>query len=120
MRFWGLLVALVVLYVWRLSGIASFDPVTDHLSNLYLSGGAVLLAAGPNGHRTRALVVAGALAAVNVVGEAVLPVLGIDDEVNEVMGDANTSDPVDALFGLAGIGAVLAVLPLRRSATIAS
>ena len=43
----GPLVACARAYVWRMSGLFPVEPVTDHLSNLYLTGADVTLLRGP-------------------------------------------------------------------------
>lgn len=113
-----LLASFVVLYAWRMSGALRFEPITAHLSNLYLTGAALTLASGPRAFsdaraRTRPLVAATALAVLNLALEVVLPAFGVDDEVNEAMADVNTSDPIDAVFGLAAVMLVLVLLPRR-------
>ena len=115
-----LLAAFAALYVWRMSDVLPVEGVTSHLSNLYLTGAALTLASGPRafidaGSRARPLVAAVALGALNVGLEVALPALGVDDEVNDALADVNTSDPIDALFGLSAVLLVLALLPRRRS-----
>ena len=113
-----LLASFAVLYAWRMSGVLRFEPITAHLSNLYLTGAALTLVSGPQAFadaqaRTRPLVAATALVALNLGIEVVLPAFGVDDEVNEAMADVNTSDPIDAVFGLAAVVLVLGLLPRR-------
>jgi hypothetical protein len=118
-RFAAFLVAFVALYAWRMSGVLPVAPITDHLSNLYLTGAALTLAIGPRGFgdpRRQPLVraVAAVLVAVNLVAEVLVAAIGLDDELNDALGNVNTSDPVDGLFGLAAVAAVLAATPWRH------
>ena len=111
-----LLVFFAALYAWRLSGVLEIEPITNHLSNLYLSGAALTLLTGSKafqdpGRRTRVLAPATGLLAVNIIGEIVLALVGLDDEVNEVFGNVNTSDPVDGVYGIVGVLLVLSALP---------
>lgn len=39
----------------------------------------------------------------------------IDEAVNRAMGDVNTTDPVDGLFGLVAVALVVLLLPPGRS-----
>ncbi len=115
----ALLVGFAVLYAWRMSGVLAVSPVTDHLSNFYLSGAALTLLIGPNGfrgpsRRSFALAAGAAIAAANVVMEMVVPALGLEETVNRAMGDVNTSDPVDGLFGIAAVVLVLSLVPRRQ------
>jgi hypothetical protein len=112
----ALLGAFALAYGWRMSGVADVAPVTDHLSNFYLSGAALTLAATPRGfvdvaRRRRVLLVALALVAVNVVAEVLLGIGDIDASVNRAMGGVNTSDPLDGLSGVLGVALVVALLP---------
>jgi hypothetical protein len=114
----ALLAACAVAYAWRISGLAPFPPVTDHLSNVYLTAAAVTLLGGPAAfvdpaRRGRLLVAAAAFAAVNVVGEVLLAAGGLGDTLNDAFGGVNTPDPVD---GLAGLAAAAAVALLRAPA----
>lgn len=113
-----LLASFAVLYAWRISGLLRFEPITAHLSNLYLTGAALTLVSGPRAFAdaratTRPLVAATALVLLNLGLEVVLPAFGVDDEVNEAMADVNTSDPIDAVFGLVAVVLVLVLLPRR-------
>ena len=113
-----LLVSFAALYAWRISGVLPVEPVTAHLSNLYLTGVALVVVSGPRAFvdgagTTRALAAALALVVLNLGLEVVVPALGIEDDVNEAMGDVNTSDPLDAVFGLVAVDLVLALLPWR-------
>jgi hypothetical protein len=111
----ALLVLFAVLYAWRMSGVVVSEPITNHLSNFYLSGAALTLLIGPRAFHTpsrpRVLATAGALLALNLLGEIVLALVGLDDEVNDAMGNVNTSDPVDGIFGIAGVLLVLLMIP---------
>ncbi len=60
------------------------------------------------------LVLAAVLGALNVIAEVVLAVGDVDDAVNRSMGDVNTTDPIDGLLGLIGIGLVILFLPRRH------
>lgn len=115
------LVMFGLLYIWRMSGVLEVDPVTNHLSNFYLSGAAFTLLVGPMGFKDasrRRLVLAAAsvLVAVNVFVEVVLALLGVDDEVNDAMGNVNTSDPIDGLFGVCAVLIVFLTTPWRGRA----
>ncbi|MFP5317998.1 MAG: hypothetical protein ACLGI2_06840 [Acidimicrobiia bacterium] len=117
----ALLVVFALAYLWRITGVLAVEPISSHLSNFYLTGAAVTLLSGRRAFvdpavRGRALVVAAAFAAVNVVVEVLLAAAGLDDEVNRAMGDVNTSDPVDGLSGLAAVALVVGLLPRRRPA----
>ncbi|HWL37610.1 MAG TPA: hypothetical protein VNQ77_15600 [Frankiaceae bacterium] len=114
----ALLALFALAYAWRITGVLPFQPVTDHLSNVYLTGGAVTLLSTPAGFtdpalRGRVLLAAAAFAAVNVVAEVVLAVGDAEDGINDAFGNVNTADPVD---GLAGVGAALLVFLLRAHA----
>lgn len=109
-----------VLYVWRMTGVLAVEPVTTHVSNFYLSGAALTLLVGPRGfqdlsRRGLVLAAAGVLVSVNVVVEVVLAALGVDDEVNDAMGNVNTSDPIDGLFGVAAVILVVSTTRWRGS-----
>ena len=54
---------------------------------------------------------AAVLGALNIALEVVVPALGIEDGVNRALGDVNTSDPVDAVFGLCAVVLVVTLLP---------
>lgn len=115
----GLLVLFALAYLWRITGVLPFDPVSSHLSNVYLTGGAVTLLSGPTAftdpaRRGRVLLVAAGFVALNVVGEIVLAIGGVGDVVNDAFGGVNTADPVD---GLAGVAAAGVVTLLRAPAT---
>lgn len=118
-----MLVLFGALYAWRISGLLEVPPVSDHLSNAYLSGAAVTLAGGPGafagatGPRRRALGAAALLLAVNVGLEVLAGAVGVDDELNRALGDVNTSDPADAVAGSLAIAGVLALLPPGSRAT---
>ncbi len=43
----ALLVLFALAYLWRITGVLPVEPVTSHLSNVYLTGAAVTLLAGP-------------------------------------------------------------------------
>ena len=116
-----LLVTFGLAYLWRISGLLPVASLTDHLSNFYLTGAAVVVLSGPAsfvdaGRRARAVVVAGLFAGLNLVVEIALAVGNADEAVNRAMGDVNTSDPVDGVFGLAATALVLALLPPRQGA----
>ena len=111
-----LLAVFAVAYVWRISGVLPVDPVTNHLSNFYLTGAALTLLSGPTAfvdpsRRPRALLLAGLFAGINLVAEVLLAIADMDDEVNRAMGDVNTTDPVDGLFGLVAVVLVVTLLP---------
>jgi len=116
-----LLVVFGLLYLWRMSDLLRFEPVTAHLSNFYLTGAGLTLTSGPrafleSSQRRRVFVLATLFAFLNVAAEVLLAAAGVDDEVNRAMGDVNTSDPVDGMFGLTAVVAVLMVLPRRHDA----
>ena len=115
----GLLVVFVAAYVWRMSGVLDVTAVTSHLSNFVLSGAAVTIISGPKAfvdpaRRSRALLAAAALVAVNLVAEMLLAIGGADEVVNDAMGDVNTTDPIDGLSGILAVALVVAMLPWRR------
>lgn len=117
----GLLALFALLYVWRITGVAPFEPVSSHLSNVYLTGAAVTVLSGPSAfvdasRRRRVLLVAAAFAAVNLVAEVVLSFGGIEEAVNDAMGDVNTADPVDGLAGIVAASFVATLAPRRVDA----
>ena len=114
----SLLVLFGLGYVWRISGRLQLPPITDHLSNVYLTGAALVLLSGPSAFVDRsrigrARIAAGALLVLNFVAEIVLALDNIDDVLNRLAGNVNTADPVDGLFGMATVVVVTALLPWR-------
>lgn len=122
----ALLGMFAALYVWRMSGLAPAPGVSAHLSNLYLTGAATVLLGGPRlfsdpPARRRALVAAAVLVGVNLAAEVGLRVVGIDESVNSALGGVNTSDPLDALYGVTGAALVIGLLAVSaRSQPVAS
>jgi hypothetical protein len=105
-------------YVWRISGRLQMPPITDHLSNVYLTGFALVLLSGRSAFVDpsrigRAGMAAGALLILNFVAEIVLAWGNIDEVLNRLAGNVNTSDPVDGLFGMGTVVVVTALLPWR-------
>ena len=118
----ALLVAFAAAYVWRMSGVADVEPVTDHLSNFYLSGAALTLAATPRGFvdptvRRRVLTIALVLVVVNVLAEVLLGIGNLDETVNRSIAGVNTSDPLDGVAGVLGVAIIVALLPRGGTAT---
>ena len=114
----SLLVLFGLAYAWRMSGWFALEPVTTHLSNFYLTGAALTLVSGPRAfvdpmRRPRALAAAAGLAALNLIAEVALAAGDVDERVNRAMGDVNTTDAVDGMFGLAAVAFVLLLLPPR-------
>lgn len=116
----SLLLVFVVAYAWRMAGLLPVEPLTNHLSNFYLTGAGLTLLSGPRAFsdpsvRGRALSFAALLGVVNVVAEMLLALGDIDKAVNRAMGDVNTTDPVDGFFGLVAVALVVLLLPPGRS-----
>lgn len=116
MAFPALLIGFGALYLWRITGVLEIEPISSHLSNLYLTGIPLTLLCGRRAFvdpslRRRSLVLAGAFAAVNLVVEVVVALVGVDDELNRALGEVNTSDPIDGLVGVAACVLVVALLP---------
>ena len=112
----GLLAGFGIAYVWRMSGVAEVPPITDHLSNFYLTGAALTLAGTPRAFvdptlRSRVRWMAVALVALNVVVEIVLAIGDLDETVNRAMGDVNTTDPLDGVAGVLAVALVVVLLP---------
>lgn len=118
---YGLLLGLfVAAYIWKISGFAPLEPVSSHVSNFALTGGALTLACTPKafvdvGRRRRALTLCMLFAALNLVVEVLLGLGDFDSFVNEFTDGFNTADPLDAVGGLVAVATVLVTLPRRKA-----